>query len=86
MNQTETNWDWDWDNHQIDSSVPRAQVDPDAELRPIAVDESLTSLLFSARAATVPAATVPAPAPTAAITAEPEPVWMDAQGLLFEPA
>ncbi len=78
MKTAEATWDWDWDNHQIDSSTPRAQVDPDAELRPIAVDESLTTLLFSGRTA------APAPAAAPTIEAEPEPVWADAQGLLFE--
>jgi hypothetical protein len=75
----ETTWDWDWDSIQIDSSTPRAQVDPNAELRPIAVDESLTTLLFATRP---PAA--PAPAPV--VTTEPEPLWADVQRLLFEPA
>jgi hypothetical protein len=79
----ETNWDWDWDNQQIGSSTPRAQVDPNAELRPIAVDESLTSLLFSARPANPP---TPTAAPTAPIGPEPEPAWVDVQDLLFEPA
>ena len=81
MKTAEANWDWDWDNQQIDSSVPRAQVDPNAELRPIAVDESLTTLLFSGRPANPPT-----PAPTPTIEPEPEPLWVDAQGLLFEPA
>ena len=81
MKTAEATWDWDWDNHQIDSSTPRAQVDPNAELRPVAVDESLTSLLFSGRPTAAP---TPAPAPT--ITPDPEAVWVDVQGLLFEPA
>jgi hypothetical protein len=81
VNTAEATWDWDWDNHQIDSSTPRAQVDPDAELRPVAVDESLTTLLFS-----TPAAPTPTPASNPTIEREPEPMWSDAQALLFEPA
>ena len=75
----EATWDWDWDSIQIDSSTPRAQVDPNAELRPMAVDESLTTLLLRR---VRPAAPTAAPA----VTTEPEPVWVDVQGLLFEPA
>jgi hypothetical protein len=72
-------WDGDWDSYAVDASAPRPQVDPHAELRPIAVDESLTNLLFAARTP------VPAAPPTA-IVAEPvaDPIRADAQYALFE--
>jgi hypothetical protein len=75
VSTTETTWDWDWDGNTIDSSTPRAQVDPYAELRPMGVDESLTDLLFTARTT---AEREPAPPTTADDTARRR------QGALFE--
>jgi hypothetical protein len=83
VNRTaETTWDWDWDGDPVDRSLAPARLTPDGELEPIAVDESLTTLLFSSRK---PSAPVPRPEPVA-----PRPVEdrapTDLQVALFEMA
>lgn len=78
MSTADTGWDMDWDDHTIDSSAPRAQVDPFAgELRPVAVDESLTDLLFAGRP--VASLAVAAPAPPADDTT----TWAGSEAALF---
>lgn len=79
VSAAETSWDWDWESNRIDSSAPRAHVDPYGELRPVAVDESLTDLLFTGRPATAPVS-----APAAESAPEDDSIRADAQRALFE--
>jgi hypothetical protein len=43
---TDTSLDWDWDSFKVDAPPP-SLLDPYGELQPVAVDASLTSLLFT---------------------------------------
>jgi hypothetical protein len=80
-------WEWDWDGDPVDRSLTPARLTPDGELEPLAVDESLTSLLFAPRAAAVAA---PRAEPVASRPLEPAEVEprgsADLQVALFEVA
>ncbi len=79
----ESAWDGDWDSLAIDTSTQRAQVDPNAELRPVSVDESLTDLLFATHA--TPQPKPPASRPVMVVPERvSEPIWVDMQEALFE--
>jgi hypothetical protein len=43
---TDSSLDWDWDSFKVDAPPPSV-LDPYGELQPVAVDPSLTSLLFT---------------------------------------
>lgn len=43
---TDSSLDWDWDSFKVDAPPP-SLLDPYGELQPVAVDPSLTSLLFT---------------------------------------
>jgi hypothetical protein len=43
---TDSSLDWDWDSFKVDAPPP-SMLDPYGELQPVAVDSSLTSLLFT---------------------------------------
>lgn len=66
---TEPTLNWDWDAFKVDAPPP-SLLDPFGELEPVAVDESLTSLLFRAPRP----ATVAAPEPVVAPPPPPAPV------------
>jgi len=42
----DSSMDWDWDSFEVGAPAP-CLLDPYGELQPVAVDESLTSLLFT---------------------------------------
>jgi hypothetical protein len=66
---TDSSLDWDWDSFKVDAPPP-SMLDPYGELQPMAVDPSLTSLLFTSsstgtsveRAELAPAAPIERPA------------------------
>lgn len=71
MTVTEPTLNWDWDAFKVDAPPP-SLLDPFGELEPVAVDESLTSLLFRtpkpvAVAAPEPAVVPPPPPPPAPV-------------------
>jgi len=62
MTVTEPTLNWDWDAFKVDAPPP-SLLDPFGELEPVAVDESLTSLLFRTPKPVALAAPAPAMAP-----------------------